>query len=1093
MQSRMLPVLMVISFLLCSAGPMIEGTPLEDDWNSDTGVDEVALTPEQRNALSSARVSTGNWLHHVGGIGSDEGTMIRVGNNGDIYVGGNVCHGAGTCSAIFGSTTIYANNDFFVARLGADGTWKWITQTSGTNSNNFAKLSDLEVDSYGNVFVSGYFNGNKDFGNISRTATNNYDGMVGRIDDTGNWTWVERARTNDRSYSRGIAIDSNQNVYVTGESYVYYFGSSVRNAWFTSGSHTTSSNSAAGTLEASYCGSYYYMPWLVKYSSSGIFQWVDKLDDDSNRCNSRYMADVVTDSNDSVIVTGKFDSSISIGSLSATSAGGWDIFLAKVNSTHSWQWLTHGGGLSEDRPEKLAVDGNNRIVVVGYNYNHASYGTTIILANQGGFVVRALGNGTWEWGTRIGPNSHAIEDVAIHANDNMTVVGSSYITHLDANGSQQWYESNSQSLKTISLDTNGTSYISGLFNGNANYENYNLVSNGSDDLFIWKWDRDRDGDSVADRLDNCGDHFNANQDDYDGDGPGDVCDDDDDNDGFYDVFDNCPQGDMNWISNSSTDRDNDGCQDAGEDTDDDDDGINDTADSCHPTGLLNWTSNGTTDHDGDGCNDAVEDSDDDNDGVADIVDICSVGDLGWTSNLTSDHDTDGCMDAGEDLDDDNDGLYDGSDDCFRGDTGWISNSATDHDGDGCQDSNEDLDDDQDGAEDSEDLCPTGVLSWIRYISADYDDDGCRDSDEDYDDDNDQVNDHMDICRLGELNWTSNPQTDNDGDGCRDLTEDNDDDNDGISDVNDFCAQGESNWTSGRVTDHDSDGCYDLSEDLDDDGDGVPDIDDNCSVGMLGWVSNSGSDYDGDGCLDATEDGDDDGDGVFDHSDPCPFGEENCVNSGSNTGNVTIIHQYPEDSDDNESLPVTTTVIHYHNNSTTIVHYHNNSTINEAPEFNGTVDEPVTSDNGTEEEESEQAIAGEEETMVSSGLMEIISTIALLLIACFVLLLFLGQSRTPRNPSDEDMLFADDARFDYTPEPEMEQGFEKPVVETEPIVTEQAAVEPTTSMESIPDDVPPTDAHGVISNDGMEWVEHPMGSSNHWYRQTKEDPWQKWDN
>ena len=55
----------------------------------------------------------------------------------------------------------------------------------------------------------------------------------------------------------------------------------------------------------------------------------------------------------------------------------------------------------------------------------------------------------------------------------------------------------------------------------------------------------------------------------DADGINDVLDIDDDNDGVVDAFDDCQIGDLNWTSSSSTDHDNDGCQDSLEDMDDD--------------------------------------------------------------------------------------------------------------------------------------------------------------------------------------------------------------------------------------------------------------------------------------------------------------------------------------------------------------------------------------------------------------------------------------------------------------------------------------------------------------------------------------------
>ena len=168
---------------------------------------------------------------------------------------------------------------------------------------------------------------------------------------------------------------------------------------------------------------------------------------------------------------------------------------------------------------------------------------------------------------------------------------------------------------------------------------------------------DSDGDGVPDGSDNCPSVANADQTNTDGDGEGDACDSDDDNDGKADGSDSCAAGDTGWTSNGTTDRDSDGCRDAGEDTDDDNDTVADGSDNCQTVANQNQT-NTDGDAQGDAC-----DTDDDNDGKADGSDSCAAGNTGWTSNATTDNDSDGCRDADEDTDDDNDTVADGSDGC----------------------------------------------------------------------------------------------------------------------------------------------------------------------------------------------------------------------------------------------------------------------------------------------------------------------------------------------------------------------------------------------------------------------------------------------
>lgn len=118
---------------------------------------------------------------------------------------------------------------------------------------------------------------------------------------------------------------------------------------------------------------------------------------------------------------------------------------------------------------------------------------------------------------------------------------------------------------------------------------------------------DTDKDSIMDSIDNCLDHSNQDQSDFDFDKIGDVCDEDEDDDGYSDEIDAFDLESTEW-----SDSDSDSIGD-NSDLDDDDDGINDFLD-FFDTDPKDWA-----DFDFDGIG-SSNDLDDDDDGILDIDD-----------------------------------------------------------------------------------------------------------------------------------------------------------------------------------------------------------------------------------------------------------------------------------------------------------------------------------------------------------------------------------------------------------------------------------------------------------------------------------------
>lgn len=307
----------------------------------------------------------------------------------------------------------------------------WATGISGGGGDYGHSIA---TDGNGNTYVTGSFTGTVDFdpgpGVTSFTSAPSGDiygwpdAYVAKYSEIGALVWVRRFGGNLHDAGSGITLDSTGNVYTTGN-----FTGTVD---FDPGSGVVNLAGSAGDS------------FVSKLDNNGNFVWAKRLGGSGDEAGHA----IALDSDSNVYTTGAFSSvtaDFDPGSgvfnlTNAGSAGSYDTFVSKLDSSGNFVWAQRLGGTSEDQGRSIAVDGAGNVHTVG--------------------VFRSS-NADFDPGSGVFNLSAAISDDV-------------FISKLDTFGNFVWAKRfgslSSEAGQDIALDSAGNVYTSGLFSGTVDFD-----------------------------------------------------------------------------------------------------------------------------------------------------------------------------------------------------------------------------------------------------------------------------------------------------------------------------------------------------------------------------------------------------------------------------------------------------------------------------------------------------------------------------------------------------------------------------------------------------------------------------------------------
>jgi uncharacterized delta-60 repeat protein len=365
-----------------------------------------------------AQSSSAGWTNRYQGPGNSAGHSIAVDGDGNLFVTGysfdRPLNSNGFPSPAF--------PDYATIKYSNTGVPLWTNRYDGPG-NQYDEACAVAVDSAGNVLVTGFSYGGTNSHNDY--ATIKYSNAGAPL-----WTNRYNGPGNSGDSAKAVAVDGNDNVFVTG-----------------------------GSVETE--GRTGYL--TIKYSSAGVMLWANRYEGPINYVDIAYA--IALDASGNVFVTGE----------SHGNEGRADYLTIKYSNAGEPLWTNryNGPASSVDQAHALAVDGSGDVIVTGFSWSGESSGSSDYL------TIKYSGAGVPLWTNRYnGPGNDV--DVAraltVDANGNVFVTGNSHSGNYDL----------SADYATIKYSSAGVPLWTNRYNGPGDWADKAgaIAVDGNGDVFV---------------------------------------------------------------------------------------------------------------------------------------------------------------------------------------------------------------------------------------------------------------------------------------------------------------------------------------------------------------------------------------------------------------------------------------------------------------------------------------------------------------------------------------------------------------------------------------------------------------------------------
>lgn len=291
--------------------------------------------PNSQNVVVVKLDPNGNYLWSKAFSGSGSIDSMSMDDSGNFLLAGTAYGTIDFGGGPIGGATNYAA---FIAKLDPDGNHLW--SKAFPSAGSFSSCIGVDIDSNGNVLLTGYADGAIDMGGGPFGGPNGYS-FIAKLDPDGIHLWSKGfASPGSWSVGRAVATDASDNVVLTGD--------------------------ATGTIDlgGGSIGTVGKYVFAAKLDPAGNHVWSRAA---GGTLNTIIGMDVETDSVGNVVLTGYHQGIIDFGGapLGAINTDGRYVVKLSPTGNHVWSkslayvtwWMSNGATLAVDLTDHILVSG----------------------------------------------------------------------------------------------------------------------------------------------------------------------------------------------------------------------------------------------------------------------------------------------------------------------------------------------------------------------------------------------------------------------------------------------------------------------------------------------------------------------------------------------------------------------------------------------------------------------------------------------------------------------------------------------------------------------------------------------------------------